>query len=83
MTTDKTPATLAADVLAVMHSALGDLMAAQIGGIDTDTKVPDLSASIDAVSQLIEACSSLSHDPHAEDWVVFDAALARVKGESA
>lgn len=72
--------TTSVDVLAVMNSALGDLMVAQIKGVDTDTKVPELSASIDAVRELMEACSSLSHDPHAEDWTVFAAALARVKG---
>lgn len=72
--------TTSVDVLAVMHSALGDLMAAQVGGIDTETSVPGMSASIDAVYELIQACSSLGHDPHAEDWAMFDAALARVKG---
>ncbi|MDH0977777.1 hypothetical protein N5C16_00660 [Stenotrophomonas sp. GD03908] len=43
------------DVLAVMDSSLGDLMAAQTAGVDTDTKVPELSAAIDAVAELIEA----------------------------
>ncbi|MBA0225159.1 hypothetical protein D7U89_06590 [Stenotrophomonas maltophilia] len=57
MTTDNK--TLAVDVLAVMHSVLGDLMAAQVAGVDTDTRVPELSASIDVVGKLIESTSLL------------------------
>ncbi|WP_447898019.1 hypothetical protein [Stenotrophomonas sepilia] len=82
------------DVLAVMYSVLGDLMAAQVAGIDTDTRVPELSASIDAVAELIEAefhidemvarrnkfpCPGM--DEHVEKARVRrSAALARVKG---
>lgn len=43
------------DVLEVMHSVLGDLMAAQIAGVDTNTDVNELSASIDAVAELIKS----------------------------
>lgn len=47
------------DALAVMYSVLGDLMAAQVAGVDTDTDVNELSASIDAVAKLIEASAAL------------------------
>lgn len=47
------------DVLAVMHSALGDLMVAEVGGFDTETNVGDLSTSIDAVADLIKAVGAL------------------------
>ncbi|CAM4171093.1 hypothetical protein CR156_17250 [Stenotrophomonas lactitubi] len=82
MTTDKTPATLAVDVLAVMDQAIerekdaGQAYVAQV-------------AARAAVAELIEAAqavenSCVRHD--ANDANLFrrlDAALARVKGESA
>jgi hypothetical protein len=36
-----------------------------------------------AVAELIEACESLSGDPHAEDLAALASALARVKGGAA
>lgn len=33
-----------------------------------------------AVAELIEACDSLSSDPHAEDWQRLYSALSRVRG---
>jgi hypothetical protein len=77
------------DVLAVMHSALGDLMAAEVGGFDTETNVRDLSASIDAVADLIKAAqtahTSIQHMRGPESIIhartaELDSALARVKG---
>lgn len=47
------------DVLAVMNSALGDLMAAQVGEIETDTSVPELSFSIDAVKEIFKAAERI------------------------
>lgn len=49
------------NVLAVLHDVLGDLMAAQIAGVDTDTTVQELSDSIDAVAELIEASKAVSN----------------------
>lgn len=59
MAAQETPASTraAVDVLAVMNSALGDLMVAQVGGIETETGVPEISSAIDAVAELIEAAS--------------------------
>lgn len=47
------------DVLAVMNSALGDLMAAQVGDIDIETSVPELSSSIDAVNEIFKAAERI------------------------
>lgn len=47
------------DLLAVMNSALGDLMAAQVGDIDTETSVPELSSSIDAVNEIFKAADRI------------------------
>lgn len=79
------------DVLAVLHSVLGDLMAAQVAGVDTDTTVQELSASIDAVAKLIEADKRIDDNARRkagggwwmisnEDMTVHRTALARVKG---
>lgn len=52
------------DVLEVMHSVLGDLMAAQVAGVDTDTDVNKLSASIDAVAKLIDTGRRITDTAH-------------------
>jgi|GEM_PF-4526408 len=72
------------DVLAVMNSALGDLMVAQVGSIKTDTAVPEISSAIDAVAELIEAAEQVHNVCSGqEDWGRLYAALARVKGGAA
>ncbi|WP_313217491.1 hypothetical protein [Stenotrophomonas sp.] len=43
----------------------------------------DAAAARAAVAELIEACESLSGDPHAEDLAALASALARVKGGAA
>lgn len=77
------------DVLSVLHSALGDLMAAQVGGFDTETTVPQMSASIDAIADLMKAAqtarASIQHmrGPESIIWArtaELDYALSRVKG---
>lgn len=76
------------DVLAVMHSALGDLMAAQVVGFETETSVPDLSFAIDAVAKLIEAAENMVRvrrgdggtKPNADAALL--SALSRVRGET-
>jgi hypothetical protein len=75
-----------ADVLAVMGDALGDVMAAQMEGFEVETKASELSASIAAVAELIEATEQATeerlHDGASSraacDRLV--AALARVTG---
>lgn len=62
------------DVLEVMHSVLGDLMAAQVAGVDTDTDVNELSASIDAVAKLIDTGKRITDTAHRKAgggwWVI-------------
>lgn len=52
------------DVVDVMHSVLGDLMAAQVAGVDIDTDVNELSASIDAVAKLIATGKRITDTAH-------------------
>lgn len=47
--------TTSVDVMAVLNSALGDLMAAQVSGFESETSVPELSAAISAVKDAFHA----------------------------
>lgn len=79
------------DVLEVMHSVLGDLMAAQAAGVYTDTDVNELSASIDAVAKLIDTGKKITDTAHRkagggwwmisnEDMTAQRTAIASVRG---
>lgn len=88
MTTDKTPATLAVDVLAVMDDTVEVLLDERSG-----TTARSLEEARAAVAELIEAADVLhmlgvSKEefpdwPDGWDWVRINAAVARVKGKSA
>ena len=72
------------DVLAVMADALGDVMAAQVAGLEVETKAPELSAAIAAVAKLIEAARVIEEriayyanlgenaEQNIEDWAYTD-----------
>lgn len=90
MTTDKTPATLAVDVLAAMRELEDELQsAANYSGEgcywsrDDDDLLRRSGEARAAVAELIEACNHLKRNATNERWAAFHAALARVKGESA
>lgn len=76
------------DVLAVLDDVTSELIAAakywgegSYWGGEGDQALLDRAAvARAAVADLIEACDSLSSDPHAEDWARLYSALARVRG---
>ena len=61
------------DVLSVMDCVLGDLMAAQVAGFETETLAPDVSSAIDSVSKLIQAAVDFEvgeyHDNETESHI--------------
>ncbi|GEM_PF-6645969 len=78
MTTDKTPATLAVDVLAAIDAA--------IEGIHGEGyECPDLEEAYGAIAELIEALDLAAYGEYLPESVEqqIRSALARVKGESA
>ncbi|SMR69330.1 MULTISPECIES: hypothetical protein [Stenotrophomonas] len=94
MTTDKTPATLAVDVLAVMARDAASAFEARHGDREIQEFLgKESDAARVAVAELIEAAYLLhalgiSNEefpdwPAGWGWVRIHAALARVKGESA
>ncbi|MGO4718077.1 hypothetical protein AB4071_02970 [Stenotrophomonas sp. 2MCAF14_2] len=94
MTTDKTPATLAVDVLAVLRSQLSWIGPCRPDGDEIDCERWDrIEAAIAAVAKLIEAADRLERKAIEQARVtssVFNSdlaslrvGLARVKGESA
>lgn len=96
MTTDKTPATLAVDVLAVMRQCanVATCNSQRYGGPTLKKHAEEANEAIAAVAELIQITSEFDDyvavDGNAtplllryDMWDRLSAALARVKGESA